>query len=60
MHVTSKLRLANLVLRNHPDDAEAYALERIEELRAEGDGEGARSWQDILEALRSMTSQTRT
>jgi hypothetical protein len=55
-------RCANMLLRQHGEEAPARALERAEQLAGQGAGEGAAVWLRIkaaAEALRNITPPRR-
>lgn len=55
-------RAAKATIRTHGDGAALFAAQRADELMAEGDTDGQRTWQRIQEAIaelqRTTTDQT--
>lgn len=49
---------ANLMIRRFGDDAALEAGKRADELMAEGDMDGCRTWKQIIKAIEEVQRQT--
>jgi len=47
-------RSANLLIKQHGDDAEIHAAMRADELLASGDLDGQRVWMQIIKAIKDF------
>ena len=49
------LLVARSLIRRYGDEAKRHALQRISELRDEGEAEGSELWQSVAEAIDELT-----